>query len=79
MPLKEACDGDLGFVYAPAWRADPAAPPLSASLPKRTKAFRKKECQRFLAGLLPEQTQREVVARALGVSPIAPCATSVTR
>lgn len=60
--------GDLGFVYATTWLADPDAPPLSASLPKRTKAFRKKECRPFFAGLLPEQTQREVVARALGVS-----------
>jgi serine/threonine-protein kinase HipA len=59
---------DLGFVYATVWLADPDAPPLSASLPKRTKAFRKKECRPFFAGLLPEQTQREVVARALGVS-----------
>lgn len=66
--LTQDEQGDLGFVYATAWLADPDTPPLSASLPKRTQAFRKKECRPFFAGLLPEQTQREVVARALGVS-----------
>ena len=60
--------GDLGFVYAPAWLADANAPPLSASLPKRAKAFRKRECRPFFAGLLPEESQREVVAQVLGVS-----------
>lgn len=61
--------GDLGFVYAPEWLADANSPPLSASLPKRAKAFRRKECRPFFAGLLPEEGQRETVARVLGVSP----------
>lgn len=60
--------GDLGFVYAPAWLADEHARSLSASLPKRAKAFGKRECRPFFAGLLPEEHQREVVARVLGVS-----------
>lgn len=60
--------GDLGFVYAPAWLADANTPPLSASLPKRARAFRKRECRPFFAGLLPEESQREVVAQVLGVS-----------
>jgi serine/threonine-protein kinase HipA len=60
--------GDLGFVYAPAWVADANAPPLSASLPKRAQAFRKRECRPFFAGLLPEESQRDVVAQVLGVS-----------
>ena len=60
--------GDLGFVYAPAWLADAHSPPLSASLPKREKAYTKRECRPFFAGLLPEESQREVVAQLLGVS-----------
>lgn len=60
--------GDLGFVYAPAWLADRNALPLSASLPKRSQAFKKRECRPFFAGLLPEEQQRELVARVLGVS-----------
>jgi len=66
--LSQNQHGDLGFVYAPAWLADTHAPPLSASLPKREKAFSKRECRPFFAGLLPEERQREVVAQWLGVS-----------
>lgn len=61
--------GELGFVYATAWLADAQALPVSASLPKRAKAFTKRECRPFFAGLLPEQDQRDVVAQVLGVSP----------
>lgn len=60
--------GELGFLYAPAWLADAKSPPLSSSLPKRAKAFRRKEYRPFFAGLLPEESQREVVAQVLGVS-----------
>jgi serine/threonine-protein kinase HipA len=48
--------------------ADPDTPPLSVSLPKREKVFTKRECRPFFAGLLPEESQREAVARFLGVS-----------
>jgi serine/threonine-protein kinase HipA len=43
-------------------------PPLSVSLPKRDAAFRKRDCRPFFAGLLPEEGQREAVAKVLGVS-----------
>ncbi len=66
--LNQNQHGDLSFVYAPAWLADAHSPPLSASLPKREKAFTKRECRPFFAGLLPEESQREVVAQLLGVS-----------
>ena len=66
--LTQNQHGDLRFVYASAWLADAHTPPLSASLPKREKAFTKKECRPFFAGLLPEEGQREVIARLLGVS-----------
>lgn len=60
--------GDMSFAYAPAWAADAAAPPLSASLPKQIDVFNRRACRPFFAGLLPEEGQREAVARALGLS-----------
>ncbi len=60
--------GDLGFVYDPAWRDDPARPPISQSLPKRAEPFNRRETRPFFAGLLPEEAQRETVARNLGIS-----------
>lgn len=60
--------GDMSFAYAPDWLADPAAPPLSASLPKQAETFNRRACRPFFSGLLPEEGQREAVARALGIS-----------
>lgn len=60
--------GDMSFAYAPDWLSDPAAPPLSASLPKQAETFNRRACRPFFAGLLPEEGQREAVARALGLS-----------
>lgn len=60
--------GDMSFAYEPTWISDPAAPPLSASLPKQAETFNRRACRPFFAGLLPEEGQREAVARALGLS-----------
>lgn len=60
--------GDLGFVYDADWLADPAARAISVSLPKRPEPFNRREARPFFAGLLPDEGQREAVARALGVS-----------
>ena len=60
--------GDLAFVYDAAWLADPTARAISLSLPKRPEPFNRRETRPFFAGLLPEEEQREAVARALGVS-----------
>lgn len=60
--------GDMSFAYAPDWLSDPAAAPLSASLPKQAETFRRRSCRPFFGGLLPEEGQREAVARALGIS-----------
>jgi serine/threonine-protein kinase HipA len=60
--------GELGFAYAPAWLDDEQAPPLSASLPRRAEPFSRRACRPFFGGLLPEESQRDAVARALGVS-----------
>ncbi len=66
--LTQDQHGELGFAYAPDWLKDGAAPPLSASLPKRAEPFTRRECRPFFGGLLPEESQRDRVAQALGVS-----------
>ena len=67
--LSQNRHGELGFVYAPEWlAAGDAAPALSVSLPKRTEPFSRRECGPFFSGLLPEEGQRDAVARLLGVS-----------
>ena len=66
--LSQNQHGELGFVYAPEWLDDAAAPELSVSLPKRAQPFARRECRPFFAGLLPEESQRDAAALALGVS-----------
>ncbi len=67
--LTQNQHGELGFAYAPDWLNDDEALPLSASLPKRAEPFTRRECRPFFGGLLPEESQRDAAARALGVSP----------
>lgn len=60
--------GDMTFVYAPDWIADESCVALSRSLPKQEEPFDRRRTRPFFAGLLPEETQRDAVARALGIS-----------
>lgn len=60
--------GDMGFIYDAAWLADPHARPISRSLPKREAPFDRRETRPFFAGLLPEESVRQEVARVLGIS-----------
>ncbi len=66
--LTQNQHGELGFAYAPDWLNSEDNPPLSASLPKRPEPFNRRECRPFFGGLLPEESQRDAAARALGVS-----------
>src|SRR5690349_9919475 len=66
--LTQDDDGDMSFEYAESWLQRAGAVPLSHSLPLRKERFRRKECRGFFAGLLPEQSKREMVARNLGIS-----------
>lgn len=66
--LTQDRHGELGFVYSPDWLQREDAPALSASLPKRPQPYSRRECRPFFRGLLPEEGQRQAVARALGVS-----------
>ena len=58
----------LDFKYDSSWLKNKNLSALSVSLPKREKRFNTKECRPFFAGLLPEQNQRSIIARNLGVS-----------
>ena len=60
--------GQMSFEYASSWLQDQASMPLSHSLPLRRERFRRKECAGFFGGILPEASQREVVAKNLGIS-----------
>lgn len=60
---------DLSLTYSQAWLDDETALPLSASLPKWPEQFSRRECRPFFGGLLPDDSQRQVAAQALGVSP----------
>ena len=52
--------GEMQFTYAPDWLADSTRPAISFSLPKRTDPFTQRQCRPFFAGLLPEESQRDV-------------------
>lgn len=61
-------NGDLSFIYDSSWLAATARPAISVSLPKRAEAFNRRDTRPFFAGVLPDEDQRDAVARALGVS-----------
>jgi serine/threonine-protein kinase HipA len=60
--------GQMVFEYADGWLSSGRAAALSQSLPLRAKRFRNKECRGFFAGILPEESKREIIARNLGIS-----------
>ena len=60
--------GQMVFNYVDTWLTSGQAIPLSQSLPLRAKRFRSKECRAFFAGILPEESKREIIARNLGIS-----------
>ena len=66
--LTQDRHGALAFVYSDDWLRDEDAPNISASLPKREEPYARRDCRPFFSGLLPEESQREAAARALGVS-----------
>lgn len=66
--LTQNKHGELAFAYAPDWLNDEDPRALSASLPKRSQPFTRRECRPFFGGLLPEESQRDAAAHALGVS-----------
>lgn len=66
--LIQDAGGQMVFEYVESWLNAPGAAPLSQSLPLRKKRFTRKECRGFFAGILPEESKREIIARNLGIS-----------
>jgi len=60
--------GQMVFNYAESWLKKPGACPLSQSLPLQKERFTRKECRGFFAGILPEESKRDIIARNLGIS-----------
>jgi serine/threonine-protein kinase HipA len=60
--------GQMVFDYAESWLEKTGSCPLSQSLPLRKERFTRKECRGFFAGILPEESKREIIARNLGIS-----------
>lgn len=66
--LEQNREGKLSFRYDPAWLKEEGSHPLSQSLPLRPEPFNEKECAPFFGGLLPEDPNREIIARNLGIT-----------
>jgi serine/threonine-protein kinase HipA len=66
--LQQTDSGRLGFAYSPAWLNSNQKRPLSYSLPLREAAFDERECIGFFGGLLPEERNRDVIAKNLGIT-----------
>jgi len=60
--------GRMAFYYAESWLNNAEAIPLSHSLPLRKERFNRNECRGFFAGVLPDESKREIIAKNLGIS-----------
>ncbi len=60
--------GQMVFDYTQVWLENPTAIALSHSLPLTKKHFNRNDCRGFFAGILPEESKREIIARNLGIS-----------
>lgn len=60
--------GHTEFSYASSYLNDDQAIPLSHSLPLRQETFAPKECRGFFSGILPEETNRKIIAKNLGIT-----------
>jgi serine/threonine-protein kinase HipA len=66
--LKQDVHGEMSFSYASDWLSNPMASKISCSLPLQQDSFKRKDCNAFFGGLLPEEDQRKIIARNLGIS-----------
>lgn len=66
--LEQDNHGEMNFTYSTNWLNNPDAVRISCSLPLRENTFKRKECQAFFGGILPEENQRRIIARNLGIS-----------
>ena len=61
---------ELAFAYAPGYREDPTAPPLSTCLPKSMSTASTRRATAWFTGLLPEGPRRDQLARIVGTTSI---------
>lgn len=66
--LEQDNRGEIHFSYSTAWLDNPEAVSISCSLPLQEASFNRKECHAFFGGLLPEESQRKIIAKNLGIS-----------
>lgn len=66
--LEQSQDGRISYAYSPAWLKSELRRPLSQSLPLQAGEFDERQCAPFFGGLLPEEHNREVVAKNLGIT-----------
>src|SRR3984885_16268133 len=66
--LVQDAGGRMVFDYVESWLNKPGATPLSQSLPLGTRRFNRNEGRGYFAGILPEESKREIIARNLGIS-----------
>jgi serine/threonine-protein kinase HipA len=66
--LEQDVHGDMRFTYSANWLNDPNAVRISCSLPLQESPFKRKGCQAFFGGILPEDNQRKIIAKNLGIS-----------
>lgn len=66
--LEQDKHGQMSFTYAENWLVNPNATKISCSLPLRQESYSKKDCQAFFGGILPEESQRKIIAKNLGIS-----------
>lgn len=66
--LVQDSGGQMMFRYSASWIERSYASPLSQSLPLQPDRFSRKQCRGFFAGILPEESNREIIARNLGIS-----------
>ena len=66
--LTQDDGGQMTFQYDASWLDMPNPIPLSQSLPLQEEPFTQKQCKGFFGGTLPEQDNRKLIARILGIS-----------
>lgn len=66
--LSQQASGKLSFHYDAAYRAHPDAIAFSMSLPLDAEGFTEDAVKAYFSGLLPDETIREYIAGAFGVS-----------
>jgi serine/threonine-protein kinase HipA len=60
--------GLMTFSYDEEWLTRSGAIPLSHSLPLKAGKFNRNACRGFFAGILPDESKREIIAKNLGIS-----------